>query len=379
MTITFGVLLTGCKGLGTPGAGTDPTATAGFVKAPAFQPLKPSGVGSATALIIANFTNDSYPDIVLMTQSSGTILYKNTDGTVYASPEQLSISSTGFSAGASISSGFIAAEQGTGTLKKILNTSGVLTQDSAFSFAGGVTPSLAASFDGTRTYVFAFVDPGTPYITEVQAASFSAATVQANLAGRSGKVLSVSLNSDSYPDFMAVPSTGADTIRIYRGRSLAEPILVDGTPVARTTATDIIDFDLAQFVGTTASDLMIMTAAGFELYRNVSTTSEFLFASNALAVSLTATGTKFVSADFVNQEGKMDLLIANETSGASLFKQREDSLSFEDVTATAFEGAQGSGAIQIYAADVNGDSYVDIVELFADGSIEIFINNLKTL
>lgn len=360
------------------GFGTDPNNAAAFIRSAAFQPQRPDGTGSGTYVLIGNFTNDSYPDLVLLTQVSGTIYYRNT-GRGFALPERLSLSSSGFSTGVTLASstGFVAAEQGTGTLKKIKNVSGDLLPDLSFSLSGAQTLSMALGSGGTRTFLFALTNPGTSYMTEIQASVFSAGTAVSDFIGKIGKVMSANLNTDSIADFIAVPRTGTDPTRVYTGNSASIHSLYVGTPVSRTPTDDVLDFRLGQFVGDSATDLIMMTAAGFELFENQSTSSTFSFVPSALNV--TTTGTKFIAGDFVNHDGKNDLYIIQSGTTGKLLKQGEN-LTFEDVSVAAFEaGAQGTSPLEVFSVDLNADGYEDLIELYSNAIIQVYINNQKTL
>jgi len=371
--------LSGCRYDGDAASGgVDPNSDFAFLRSSAFQMSAPSGVSGATAATIGFFSpGDLYPDVLVHTSSAGMVYYANTEGEGFSAGVKVTASFQNHSASALYGTNTIAtADVSTGTLRILKQANGAFTQTAGYELSGSPVASLAVA----GNFIFAMTNPGVSYFTKFLPSDYdSAITAAPEFSAISGRARSGDLNADAFPEIVVFGGPGSVQPRIYRGSATAVPALVGGTPIARVATSDVNDFAMAKFSSASKPDLIVLSDSGVEFYSNQSDAGSFSFVLNS-GVSVTATGSKILAADFFNQDGKVDLFVSRASDTARIYKQTASGTSFEDVTTQVFEpSALGSGPTEIYTADVNADGYVDILELYPNASVRVYINNRKSL
>jgi len=188
------------------------------------------------------------------------------------------------------------------------------------------------------------------------------------------RVLAGELNGDTFVDFILVPASGNIDVQIYKNASDAS--IGFQAAINRTPTTAIQDSTLVNLVGDANLDLLLATSAGVELYENK---GNFSFTVNATLTptSLSVSATRIIATD-LTYDGTVDLFMSRSGS-TSVFYSQTGTLTFSDITSTAFGSSSlTSGPIKIYAADIDSDNVLDIVELFSTGAVTVHINQFES-
>jgi hypothetical protein len=373
------LLSVGCGKLNSSGAGADPDSDFVFGSPVIFSPVNPSGVGSASDVLVAPLTtNESFADLLLLTSNSGTIYFQNSEGDGFSNGQRLPVSPLSYALAALTNdSRIVVSEPTSGSLRLMtLNETTPPSLASGFFLARASTPVVSMAVAGK--HVMVITNPGTSFLTEIGAANFVSTTPVADFNGVDARVISGLINSDSSQDLVVLPRIASAQPTFYRGSSTLAPQKVAGAVFSRTATTVPQDFQLVQLSGTTAVDLILASATSFELYENRSTVDDFEFARvNDLVVPVGAE--RFVFADFINQDGTLDLVLVRNGESARLFRQTS-SLEFEEVITNGFQtGTTEENPLELKAVDLNGDAKMDLVQVYADGTISVHINNGITL
>lgn len=342
----------------------------------AFQPERREGGSEATELIVGDFTDDDYDDLVVLTQSAGMIFYKNILGTGFQDGVLIGVTPANFNYGSVASGGIVVAESLTGSLRylenqRILNT---FTLSSTFI--------QNRSIEATQVLVsgseIALMTTPTNVIARLGPSSFTDALALGDVfPGAPARVQAGNLNNDERPDFMFVAVAGSQTPRFYQGTNAG--MEVAGGTVSRAGVSDVNDFLLTNLVATLAPDALLLTTSGLEVLENKSTES-FIFETADVTGDLTTVGRQAVSGDFLLADGRNDLYIIRSSGKGVLLKNSSaTALDLEDVTASDgfLSSAQGSGPIDVVSGDFDGDNRLDIAELYSNTTIRIYMNTAK--
>jgi hypothetical protein len=366
-------LLSGC-GVSTgttPGNNRDTSYY--FLKDSAFQPVRRDGTSGATELIVGDFTDDTYDDLIVLTESAGMVFYRNLTGEGFLAGDLIGVTPANYNFAAVYNSGLVLAESGTGSLRVLNNTSG-------FSLnASYLEPRVSAATQVVVSGpVVAVMTESTHLIAEIGASAFQDVINLTDVfPGSSGRVQAGRINNDSLDDFMFVANSGSQAAKFYRRTSSG--VQAATASVNRASSSNVNDFVLANFTGSDAVDALLLTSAGLELLENQSTAS-IVLQNRTLLGDVSAVGSQLIAGDFLRQDGLNDVyLIRASGKGVLLSRSAADSLLFEDITAIdGFATSdQGSGPVDVVKGDFDGDNRLDIAELYSNGSIRVYMNTAK--
>ena len=355
----------------TPGNNRDTSYY--FLKDSAFQPVRREGTSGATELIVGDFTNDTYDDLIVLTESAGMVFYRNLTGAGFQAGDLIGVSPANYNFAAVYNSGLVLAESGTGSLRVLNNTSG-------FSLnASYLEPRVSAATQVVVSGpVVAVMTESTHFIAEIGASAFQDIINLTDVfPGAAGRVQAGRINNDSLDDFMFVANSGSQAAKFYRRTSSG--VQAATASVNRASSSNVNDFVLANFTGSDAVDALLLTSAGLELLENQSTAS-IVLQNQTLLGDISAVGSQVVAGDFLRQDGLNDVyLIRSSGKGVLLSRSAADSLLFEDITAIdGFATSdQGSGPVDVIKGDFDGDNRLDIAELYSNGSIRVYMNTAK--
>jgi len=355
----------------TPGNNRDTSYY--FLKDSAFQPVRREGTSGATELIVGDFTNDNFDDLIVLTESAGMVFYRNLTGEGFLAGDLIGVTPANYNFAAVYNRGLILAESGTGSLRLLQNTS-------AFSLnASYLEPRVSAATQVVVSgNVVAVMTESTHFIAEIGASAFQDIINLTDVfPGTSGRVQAGRINNDTLDDFMFVANSGSQAAKFYRRTNSG--VQAATASVNRASSSDVNDFVLANFTGSDAVDALLLTSAGLELLENQSTAS-IVLQDKTLLGDVSAVGSQGVAGDFLRQDGLNDVyLIRSSGKGVLLSRSAADSLLFEDITAVdGFATSdQGSGAVDVVKGDFDGDNRLDIAELYSNGSVRVYMNTAK--
>lgn len=373
LVVSAGLLLgCGVSSGTTPGNNRDTSYY--FLKDSAFQPVRREGTSGATELIIGDFTNDTYDDLIVLTESAGMVFYRNTAGTGFQAGDLIGVTPANHNYAAVYNRGLMVAESGTGSLRYLQNNSG-FSLNTTF-LEPRVSAATQVAIAGTSVAV---MTESTHFMAKIGASAFqNVVSLTDVFPGASGRVQAGRINNDSLDDFMFVANAGSQTAKFYRGTS--NGMQAATASVNRSSSNDVNDFVLANFTGSDAVDALLLTSAGLELLENQSTASIVLQNATLLG-DVSSVGTQAVAGDFLRQDDLNDVyLIRASGKGVLLSRSGSDSLLFEDITAIdGFATAdQGSGPVDVVKGDFDGDNRLDLAELYSNGSIRVYMNTAKS-
>jgi hypothetical protein len=374
LLVATGILFSAC-GLSTaPEPGNNRDTSYYFLKDSAFQPVRRDGTSGATELIVGDFTNDTYDDLIVLTESAGMVFYRNQTGEGFLAGDLIGVTPANYNFAAVYNRGLILAESGTGSLRLLQNTS-------AFSLNSSyLEPRVSAATQVVVSgNVVAVMTESTHFIAEIGASAFQDVINLTDVfPGTSGRVQAGRINNDSLDDFMFVANSGSQAAKFYRRTNSG--VQAATASVNRSSSNNVNDFVLANFTGSDAVDALLLTSAGLELLENQSTAS-IVLQDKTLLGDVSAVGSQGVAGDFLRQDGLNDVyLIRASGKGVLLSRSAADSLLFEDITAVdGFATSdQGSGPVDVVKGDFDGDNRLDIAELYSNGSIRVYMNTAKS-
>lgn len=339
--------------------------------------------GTPRQLVIGDFNGDSYPDIVLLTDS-GALLYINKAGSAWASPVDLSATlSQPYKVGTSDGADIITYRHG--SYLSLLTNSGagtftetsLTTTPTLFPISVAYAPSKSTSKHG---FIFAAAGATGSHFTTLRSGTTlgpSMTTINSSiLAGNSVKVLAGDIDSDSYVDFALIPSSaGGVVVELYKNNADNS---IDSSPtgtIARNGNSTVRDAVLADLNGDSKLDLLLATTSGLEFYQGDSKFTGFTFSSSFSPQSFSVPPTSLVAVDVTGDAG-VDLFMSTSGATSALYTKTGDQ-SFSDITSTAFGSLLTKNTIAVYTADIDQNGYPDLVELKSDKTIAVHINNLK--
>lgn len=380
IVIFLGVLLlstlAGCKFVKL-GNGNSSAKSVKFTDKPVWKIQPLPGQSDALEILVGPFDFDSYPDLVLVTET-GSYFYRNDAGKGWKPRTTIAAFSIGtptYVLGTNlISKGGIwdliayFESSHVGILKNLAkvsdaNTLGTFSlqsslfknaQVNSMAYGSGIfaaTSSIGNHFYATVNASGNFVGGGTAWTAE----------------GSGKKVLSRPLDGDSRSDFVYIPENGNVGIEVYRN--------VDGTSlekkfeVVRSQTSDYRDAALANLSGDARWDLLVATDTGFEFFQGE---PDFKFQETNLTAPLSLKAKRFVLAP-ITADSTLDIFAA--TDGKSVLYSQVSPLLFQNVSSVAFGGStQFEDAIWVSVADLNQDGKLDLLELFIDGTILVHMN-----
>jgi hypothetical protein len=362
---------------GSSGTGS---TTATFTKSTA---LSFTNTSTTPSLLFGKFTTDSYPDMVFVS-NLGADFYKNTNGSSWAT--KVNLDSTGFTVG-------VAANLNTDSnslLDLVLYNSSQLYTILNGGASGGSFGSLSAglalvanpaqslayapkSTAGAGFVIVASSGAQQSWVSQSSgtlSGETAAAGSNVGLAESGVRVLAGDINGDGKNDFVFIPKTGSNPIEVWTNS--ADTSFVLSTPITTASANAIQDAALVDLNGDGKLDIVLATNSGLNLYLNSSSSSVSFTTSTALS-GFTGNFKSMVVADFTG-DGKQDIFLGKSSSTGSLLTQ-SGTLSFRDITSTAFSNDLASAPLHVYAVDLNADGKLDLVELSSTGVVTVHLNN----
>ncbi|MDB5038476.1 MAG: cell wall-associated hydrolase, partial [Bacteriovoracaceae bacterium] len=188
------------------------------------------------------------------------------------------------------------------------------------------------------------------------------------------KVLAKDIDGDHFVDFALIPKSGS-TIELYQNTTDTSFPAAPTAILTRTAIDGIQDAAFTDLNSDGKADLLLATASGLQLYTGNGKFTGLTANTSVTPKAISTVASSIVPADFTG-DGNPDIFMS--VSGAnSILLVQTGSLTFSDITSTAFGNLLTGGTIAAYAADIDGNGYMDILELKSDGSIAVHTNNLK--
>lgn len=339
-----------------------------------------SSAGTPRQLVVADLNGDSYPDILLFTDS-GVYFYANKVGASWENPSLLApTSGQSYRIGVESAADIISFRNGSYLSVLTNGGTGAFTETSLSSNPTSSASSLAFSISkssATQGFVFvAAASTGSHFICSRSGSTLGTTTTtiaSSIAAGNVSKVLSGDLDGDGYSDFVLLPLSGS-TVELFKNNSDST---IDSSPtgtITRDGGGSIRDAILADLDADSKLDLLLFTSTGMEAYLGAGKFSDFTFSRTLSPSSLSVAPMAAVLSD-VTGDGEKDLFFA-QSGNTSILRTRTANLVYSDITATAFGSLLTANTIAVYAADIDQDGFKDLIELKSDKSIAIHINNL---
>jgi len=381
--LTFwGFALSSCGLTTTPTPGGNRDKTYFFTRDTAFQPTPREGTSGATQLIIGDFTNDAFDDLIVLTQSSGMIFYRNITGGGFQPGTLINVTPANFNYASVFQRGLIVAESDTGILRYLSNADGAGGFKLSLAFFQSstieATQVLISDPDSTTSDLAVMRASGTHQLGKMGPSNFASITALGDIfPGASGRVQVGLLNDDAFTDFIFMPSSGSP--KFYRGTSTGK--ITATATFTRGSSNNVNEVILSQLTGSSLLDAILLTSAGVEVLENQSSSGgSFSFQNKILVGDVNVVGSRGVAADFLLNDGRQDLYLTRSSAeGVLLFNSSAEALSFENVTSTdGFAvGSQGSGAVSVVSGDFDADNRPDIAELYSNGTVRVYMNTAK--
>ena len=393
--LLISIFITSCKAVGGSSSNGDIVTT--FENTSGLQISAISGQGTARDLLVGKFTNDIYPDIIELTDSGAFFIKNNLANSTVTSwivPSNSTQAIAATSAQA-FTNGIAKDLDGDGILDLVLYKTGkmiILINDGSGNFSEttnttsttGTMISMAfapKAADAKKGYIMGAISGGSHFAQEITSStSFGSLINNGFLNGSiTGpiKVLAADMDHDGYTDFVMVASAQSEPVQIFKNTSDTSFTL--DTQFSRTPNTTVSDATAVVLTRTNYPDLILSTSAGVELYKNT-TTSAFNFTESTVLKpsALSVAASTFVFADFT-MDGLKDFFFTR-SSAKSLFYSQTSTLSFSNITTTAF-GTNSSlltaDPVRAYEADIDGNGVPDLLELYATGQIVVHMNQAE--
>jgi hypothetical protein len=341
-----------------------------------------TAAGTPRRLVIEDFNSDSYYDIALFTDS-GVYVYLNNAGSAWSSPVLIAATSgQSYRVGAYANGDLISYRDGSYLSLLSNDGSGIFSETTLPSNATTNPAWLAyapASSTAATGFIFAAVGTtGSSFITARSGTTLgpTQTTVTSSiLTSAALKVLAGDIDGDSFVDFALIPTTGSAAIEFYKNTSDTSIASSPTASLTRSGNASIRDAVLVDMDGDSKLDLFLATSNGFELYSGAGKFTDFTFQSTFSPQSLTLQPISIAVADFTG-DGRNDFFISQSGSTSALYTQT-GTISFSDISSTAFGSLLTRNTMAVYAADIDRNGYSDIIELKSDKSIVVHTNNLK--
>ncbi len=390
------VALGGCAANSSSGGSSTPGSTStSFTRPSGLQVAADSSLGVAHGLIIGRFNDDDYNDIVMLT-SSGAYLYLNQLGSSWVRSAVAGTESLNIEAGDkgdidvgdegnsnADSSGvddLILSQQNSNVHLLQNDGSGNFTVRSSYpsieDVSGLAYATKAAASAGTKGFAFVGLNSSTHYALRQSDLLWDPSpfdvTLAQPLAGAANvRVGRGDFNQDSVTDFLLVPTVG--NLNLLAIKNTTDTSLSLGATITRSLTDGISGFAIADINSDSRPDILLATTAGLEL---LLATDSFVWESSDLVnpTNFSTIGNSVAVADFTG-DGNADIYLGRSAGSGELYSQT-GSLIFQDITSAAFgSSSQGSTSFRVYAADLNNDSEMDIIELSSAGRINVHINS----
>ena len=345
--------------------------------------------GNSDRFSIADFENDSKPDVITYTGSPATLRYfKNssvsTNGGFLAS--QMNASSlTSISTPGAGGHALLLDIEGDGDLD-VFGTVGGYNGSSFFqnnttsvplittrTYSGtsytGSTNVIDINKDGKTDIISGYtIGSGSGFYTHTNTTAFGSSTFSFNYStspssNPTSMIRPFDMDGDSYEDVL---SSQTNTIVVRRNMQNGT---FSATPNNLTTSITPFDIRIADMNGDGISDIVysggnkIGVLINTSTSGNISTASEFI-----IQTSNTSTVLGLTLADF-NNDGKIDIIASGNSKLSVFLNTTTSSLSFGNERDL---GANMNNLSTLVALDLNGDNYMDIVG--SDGStIKYFV------
>lgn len=379
-----------CKATGRATTGTGST-TVTFENTADLQIAAESGIGAGNALVIGRFSNDSLNDIVLLTQSSGALYYKNANGS-WNSPAAITATNAQnltVGVGANLDSGTLIdlIVDGPSIQPSIVLNGGAdggsFGSSTTFAPTGGSEPTAITYFrkSASATQGFAVVATSNTnhFYADQSAGTWGSETTTSGSAvsNETGvKVLGGDIDGDGRSDFALIPRTGTNSVEFWKNSADSSFTNV-GTLTARSRTATINDATLTDMNDDGKPDLILATTAGLELYVNASTsgTISFTVSTTLTPSEISTNATTIVVADFTGDENP-DIFLTRSGAKGILFSNN-GSLVFSNISTGSFGTDSAllvSDPVRAYAADINNDGAIDLIELSSTGAITVHKN-----
>ncbi len=350
---------------------------------------------------IADFNGDGKPDVAVVNQSGSLSIFKNistANGTVaFATPTSISLSYRPFQPLAADINGdgkldlVVINDVSVNDILVFLNTS----TSGNISFASGLSlGNVAAS---GRAVVRDFDGDGKPDIAIgiYKNASSGIISVYRNTSTEStvsfapsidlattyiGSITVGDLDSDGLADLAAV-GYSSNALYTFRNTSTAGNIsFATRNDFATCGGAGGVDIAFGDIDGDGKGDLTIVNANSniVCVQRNVSTVGNIVFSTGVSFSS--GTGPNGIKLSDLDGDGKLDVVTANYSAGAStsISVLKNNSTTGNITFSTKTDYTTGSGVYDIGIADLNGDGLSDIISNnYVSGSISVLQNKMS--
>lgn len=378
--------LTSCSALSSgSGTGSSGTTTTTFTEPTLLQITPEEGQANAVKMITGRFSNDIYPDLLLLTEG-GAILYEisSLDNSLTVTRREIT-GLDGKNISDAVAENFDGDDDGLddlivyeddANLRLYLNGgSGVFTLQATLSPGAtvndlGYIPSTTVA--STGFLIGARDTLGNHFTATIRNSVLAALTNRAELTGSAIRALVAKFLGNATSDLLLVPSNASLDMQAYTNSS--DTSLSFTKTFDRPTTNSVQWIEAINLTGDTKPDLLLATSGGFELYTNAGSFNFTTVEEENFDLDIVAS--KFLIADFTD-DGNYDLFMSR-AGDSSLFYTGLGSLNFSDITSTAFgTDSLDDGAIDLLSIDIDQDSALDIVQLFDDGRISVHINSLE--
>lgn len=377
--IILSLLLSGCS-IDLNSGRAPGSVTTSFITPSSLQLSPLSQQGQARRLIIGALNEDRFPDILELTQK-GVILFLNQSAGGWF---QSTISETlnadytaGFlfqkSSSPSDLWGLMLYKPSSGLESYFSNGAGQFLKQSELSRTDILSDLAYSPLSATRGRYMGVASQGQHFIGLQESGLLnleSPTQVAASFTPEEGiQVKQGDINGDGIDDFILVPRTTGNfvTFLVSSNGSVSQ-----GVTISRSSSAIVKDFHIVELDQDRTLDILLLTEEGVEFYRGQSA-GAFIPATISFDTDVSA-HQAIVAADFTG-DNQVDIFMTGATSGGQIYSQTSN-LAFTDITTTGFTSRQlVSGAIRVYVTDLNGDSEMDIIELFDSGKIAVHINS----
>ncbi len=397
LILLLGFTQIACKASNRFNRGSGSTSTS-FVAEAGFQLGNIAGAGDATQIFAGKFTNDVFPDVVVLTKAGGAYFYENNDGTGWNSRVSITITQgENYSAGVArdldldglLDLALFLQSTQLHTLRS--NGDGTFSNFTTFNLAGissgrtvnamAMAPFVYASdADPARNkaWIFAATSLGESFYANQSLGNWTAGSLTSfsgtDYQPEDGtRVVATDFGGDNYQDFALMSRSAGRPIYLIRNTTDTSFSSVNTiSPPSSATNSDLISIDLE---GDTKQDLLLATSSGLQLYVNEGDYN-FTESTKLRPATLGVNAISVLAADFT-QDRNVDFFLTRDGAN-SVFYSQVNELIFENQSSEAFQtGALAESGVMAASADLDNDGDLDILELFLDGSVNVYINQYE--
>jgi hypothetical protein len=377
------LFLAGCAAGSSSSSSSTGSTTTTFQNPTNLQISAIAGAGTARDLVIGDFNGDAYPDIALLTDS-GIYIYLSQSGSAWSTPTQIAATATANYRVGTLAGTSLVSFRDLNYLSFLTNNGSASFSESTLAGGGTTSPSSLAyapsKTSSTSGFIFvAAGSSGVHFTTSRSGTTLGPSQTSVTSAITSPNVLKVlasDVDGDGYTDFALIPSISGAAIEFFKNTTDVSIANSASGSLTRQFSTSIQDAALVDMNGDSKLDLLLATSSGIECYTGSSSFSGFTINTTLTPSALSVPAANLVAADFTG-DSKTDLFLTRSGSTAVFYTQT-GSLTFSDITSTAFGSSLlSANTIKAYAADIDQNRSQDIVELKSDGSIAVHINNYK--